>query len=72
MPCQSPRGLRGLCRARDQEVLKDRMPRITAEPYEFDFDPRTAALLIIDMQRDFPRARRVRRVARQRCEPAAP
>ena len=29
------------------------MPRIAAEPYEFDFDPRTSALLIIDMQRDF-------------------
>jgi hypothetical protein len=36
------------------------------------FEPAAAALLIIDMQRDFPRARRVRRVARQRCEPAAP
>src|SRR3712207_9502615 len=29
------------------------MPRVTAEPYEFDFDPRTTALLVIDMQRDF-------------------
>ncbi|HKV43137.1 MAG TPA: isochorismatase family cysteine hydrolase [bacterium] len=29
------------------------MATIQAEPYEFDFDPRTAALLIIDMQRDF-------------------
>jgi biuret amidohydrolase len=26
---------------------------IEAEPYEFEFDPRTTALLIIDMQRDF-------------------
>jgi biuret amidohydrolase len=26
---------------------------IAAEPYEFEFDPRTTALLIIDMQRDF-------------------
>ncbi|HLW61610.1 MAG TPA: isochorismatase family cysteine hydrolase [bacterium] len=26
---------------------------IQAEPYDFDFDPRAAALLIIDMQRDF-------------------
>src|SRR2546426_12198829 len=29
------------------------MPGVTAEPYEFAFDPRTSALLIIDMQRDF-------------------
>jgi biuret amidohydrolase len=29
------------------------MPRIDAEPYEFEFDPHTAALLVIDMQRDF-------------------
>src|SRR5438046_10314399 len=29
------------------------MPRVQAEPYEFDFDPATTALLIIDMQRDF-------------------
>ena len=27
--------------------------RINAEPYDFDFDPKTTALLIIDMQRDF-------------------
>ena len=27
--------------------------RIKAEPYEFAFDPRSAALVIIDMQRDF-------------------
>ncbi|HYM91206.1 MAG TPA: cysteine hydrolase [bacterium] len=26
---------------------------VRAEPYDFEFDPRTAALLIIDMQRDF-------------------
>src|SRR5665213_1206545 len=26
---------------------------IKAEPYEFEFDPKTTALLIIDMQRDF-------------------
>jgi len=26
---------------------------VQAEPYEFEFDPKTAALLIIDMQRDF-------------------
>jgi biuret amidohydrolase len=26
---------------------------VQAEPYDFEFDPRTAALLIIDMQRDF-------------------
>jgi nicotinamidase-related amidase len=29
------------------------MPTIDAEPYEFAFEPATAALLIIDMQRDF-------------------
>lgn len=26
---------------------------MAAEPYEFDFDPKTTALIIIDMQRDF-------------------
>jgi nicotinamidase-related amidase len=29
------------------------MSRVAAEPYEFSFDPATAALVIIDMQRDF-------------------
>jgi len=29
------------------------MPTVPAEPYEFEFDPRTTALLVIDMQRDF-------------------
>ncbi|HTW54508.1 MAG TPA: isochorismatase family cysteine hydrolase [Stellaceae bacterium] len=29
------------------------MPSIQAEPYPFDFEPAAAALLIIDMQRDF-------------------
>jgi nicotinamidase-related amidase len=29
------------------------MPRVTAEPYEYDFDPSTTALVVIDMQRDF-------------------
>lgn len=29
------------------------MGTVKAEPYEFRFDPRTTALLIIDMQRDF-------------------
>src|SRR5918911_791527 len=29
------------------------MPQVNAEPYEFEFDPRTTALLVIDMQRDF-------------------
>ncbi len=29
------------------------MAKVIAEPYEFTFDPRTSALLIIDMQRDF-------------------
>jgi biuret amidohydrolase len=29
------------------------MPAVEAEPYEFDFDPRTTALLMIDFQRDF-------------------
>jgi len=26
---------------------------MNAEPYEFEFDPRTTALIVIDMQRDF-------------------
>src|SRR5579863_9164421 len=29
------------------------MQSVAAEPYEFSFQPSTAALLIIDMQRDF-------------------
>jgi len=29
------------------------MPAIAAEPYPFPFDPRSSALLVIDMQRDF-------------------
>ena len=29
------------------------MARVTAEPYEFEFDPRTTALVMIDFQRDF-------------------
>ena len=29
------------------------MATVSAEPYEFEFDPRHCALLIIDMQRDF-------------------
>src|ERR1700742_4657629 len=29
------------------------MQRVAAEPYEFMFQPATAALVIIDMQRDF-------------------
>lgn len=29
------------------------MAKVEAEPYEFEFDPRTCALVIIDMQRDF-------------------
>ena len=29
------------------------MPQVNAEPYEFEFNPRTTALLVIDMQRDF-------------------
>jgi len=29
------------------------MARVKAEPYEFEFDPRSCALMIIDMQRDF-------------------
>ncbi len=29
------------------------MPSVAAEPYAFEFDPRTTALLVIDMQRDF-------------------
>lgn len=29
------------------------MPEVAAEPYPFEFEPATAALVIIDMQRDF-------------------
>jgi nicotinamidase-related amidase len=29
------------------------MPAVNAEPYEFEFDPKTTALLMIDFQRDF-------------------
>src|SRR5438105_10494898 len=29
------------------------LAKMNAEPYEFEFDPRTTALLVIDMQRDF-------------------
>jgi nicotinamidase-related amidase len=29
------------------------MATVNAEPYEFEFDPATAALVIVDMQRDF-------------------
>ena len=29
------------------------MPKVNAEPYEFEFNPRTTALIVIDMQRDF-------------------
>jgi len=29
------------------------MAKVDAEPYEFEFDPRSCALMIIDMQRDF-------------------
>jgi biuret amidohydrolase len=29
------------------------MPAVHAEPYEFEFDPKTTALLMIDFQRDF-------------------
>src|SRR6478609_9321787 len=29
------------------------MPTVQAEPYEFELDPKTTALLVIDMQRDF-------------------
>ena len=29
------------------------MPRVTAEPYEFDFEVGRTALIVIDMQRDF-------------------
>src|SRR3954468_7609455 len=29
------------------------MATIVAEPFELDFDPKTTALIIIDMQRDF-------------------
>jgi biuret amidohydrolase len=29
------------------------MPTVQAEPYEFEFDPKSTALVVIDMQRDF-------------------
>ena len=29
------------------------MATVNAEPYEFEFDPRACALVVIDMQRDF-------------------
>jgi biuret amidohydrolase len=29
------------------------LAKMNAEPYEFEFDPRTTALIVIDMQRDF-------------------
>ena len=29
------------------------MPRVSADPYGFDFEPNTTALIVIDMQRDF-------------------
>jgi biuret amidohydrolase len=29
------------------------MPRVNAEPYEFEFEPRSTGLLMIDFQRDF-------------------
>jgi biuret amidohydrolase len=29
------------------------MEKVQAEPYEFEFDPKTCALVVIDMQRDF-------------------
>jgi nicotinamidase-related amidase len=29
------------------------MPQVAAEPYAFDFEPGTTALIVIDMQRDF-------------------
>src|SRR6266567_2164539 len=29
------------------------MPQVAAEPYAFDFEPETTALIVIDMQRDF-------------------
>ena len=40
---------------------------IEAEPYPFEIDLAHCALLIIDMQRDFLEAGRIRRNARQRC-----
>jgi hypothetical protein len=29
------------------------MTAVNAEPYEFEFDPKTTALVMIDFQRDF-------------------
>src|SRR5438105_3004841 len=34
-------------------TLETSMPTIQAQPYEYTFDPKKLALVIIDMQRDF-------------------
>src|SRR5216684_3932543 len=59
MPAWSPPGSPGVGRSfawsspRASSPQESLMPLIDAEPYEFAFDPEAAALLIIDMQRDF-------------------
>lgn len=37
----------------EREATMARQARVEAEPYEFEFDPRTTALVMIDFQRDF-------------------
>jgi biuret amidohydrolase len=34
-------------------MMAERKVKVAAEPYDFEFDPRRTALLLIDMQRDF-------------------
>ena len=49
-----------------KEVQVDACSVMKAEPYDFEFDPKTTALVMIDFQRDFVYPGRLRRVARQR------
>src|SRR5206468_1944504 len=50
--CQVP-GRSGAPAGRTSHGWGHRMATIVAEPFDLDFDPRTTALVIIDMQRDF-------------------
>src|SRR4051812_48444370 len=36
-----------------QKQSEEIVPIVTATPYDFEFEPTTTALIIIDMQRDF-------------------
>ena len=42
------------------------MPTIAAKPYDYTFDPKKTALVIIDMQRDFMEPGGFEAAARQR------